>query len=170
MIVPSAISVGESLALTALVPGIDWSGETDCWPKDRHRARVVTPKDRRPWVQFYDTDRNEAWEEHVGTTVLAQLRGVRVDGDRDFTLPLRDKRVMMTLRFYMRKPISYPKRVIHDVRKPDVDNLAKGVIDGLVKGGILEDDNCITDLVVCKRYADEFHPVGVEIELTCLAV
>ena len=170
MIVPSAISVGESLALTAFVPGLDWNGDIDCWPLDRHRARVVNPKDRKPWVQFYDTDRNAAWEAYVGTTVLAQLRGVKVDGDRDFTMPIQEKRIIMNLRFFMRRPASYPKRIVHDVRKPDLDNLAKGVIDALVKARVFDDDNAITDLTTCKRYADEFNPVGVEIEMTFLAL
>lgn len=165
---PSAISVGDSLALRCFVPGIELSGVLEVPPKDRHRARVVHGK--KPWVQFYDTERNRLWEHHTGTTVLAQLRGVVVQGDRDFTLPLTGCRVLMSLRFNLRKPVSYSKKVIHQTVKPDLDNLTKSVLDALVGNGILPDDNCITDLMLAKRYADDSHPVGVEIEMTCLAL
>ena len=167
---PSAISVGNSLLLKAFVPGIELHGATEVPPKDRHRARVVNPKDRPAWVQFYDTERNQVWEQHAGTTVLAQLRGVTVHGDRDFVLPLEGRRIMLNLRFNLRKPSSYPKSVVHATKKPDLDNLTKGLLDALVGSKIISDDNCITDLVLAKRYADSHHPIGVELEMTCLPI
>lgn len=164
---PSAISIGDSLALRIFIPGADLDGTIDVHTKGRHRARVVQGK--KPWVQFYPDKKTEAWELHAGTTALAQLRAVTVQGDKDFVLPLKDCRMLVNLRFNMRRPPSYPKRVQHHTKKPDVDNLAKAILDALVTHGVLGDDNCITDLTISKRYADEIHhPVGVEVDLTCL--
>ena len=165
---PSAFSVGRSVLLRAFVPGIEVHGQLEVPPKDRHRSRVVSPKDRKPFVQTYDTERNRVWAEHVGATVLAQLRGVPVVGDSDFTLPITDCRVILSLRFNLRKPASYPARAAHAIHKPDLDNLTKAILDALVQAKVLDNDQCVTDEVLCKRYADKEHPVGVELEMTCL--
>ena len=101
--------------------------------------------------------------------VVQQLMKVPTEGEgEDFTLPLRDMRVLMTLRFNLPKPKSYPARVVHHTKKPDIDNYAKGVLDGLVKGRIIADDGMITDLVILKRYVEPGHPEGVEVDLTGL--
>lgn len=135
--------------------------------KERPQARVVAPKGGRPFAQFYTPAKTRLWEEHVGQHALMQLRGVEVDGD-DFTLPIKDVRIILNMRFNLRKPSSYPKSVVHAAKKPDLDNLVKGVLDALVSARVIEDDNCITDMQVMKRYASEDHPPGVEVELTCL--
>jgi Holliday junction resolvase RusA-like endonuclease len=77
-------------------------------------------------------------------------------------------RVLLTLRFNLPKPKSYPKRVVHHLKKPDIDNYAKALIDGLVKGRIIEDDGLVTDLTIQKRYLEPGHPEGVEVDLTAL--
>lgn len=111
------------------------------------------------------------WEEHVGAVARAQLLKCEIEGDDDFLLPVKDVRILAHLRFNVPKPVSYPKSVVHAVKKPDLDNLVKSVLDGLVMGAIIEDDNCITDMMVSKRYVHPLdHPEGVEVELTCLKV
>ena len=120
--------------------------------------------------QLYTPKETQQWESHVAESARAQLLSVEVEGD-DFTLPVSEVRVLANLRFNLDKPVSYPKRVVHATKKPDLDNLVKAVLDGLVQGRVLEDDNCITDMMVSKRYSDHLdHPVGVEVELTCLKV
>lgn len=144
--------------------------EDEIVAKERPRARVVTAAGKRPFPSLYTPEKTKAWEEHVGQVALQQLRGVEVDGDEDFVLPVRDCRILVSMRFNLKKPASYPKSVVHVTKKPDLDNLVKGVLDGLVQAGVIEDDNCITDMNISKRYADAVHPIGVEVELTCLPV
>jgi Holliday junction resolvase RusA-like endonuclease len=129
---------------------------------------VVSSPGRKPFVQFYTDKKTVEYEEHVGQQALIQLRTVEVDGDEDFTLPVRDCRIIASLRFNFEKPKSYPKSIVHMTKKPDIDNLIKTVLDGLVKHGVIEDDNCVTDLSLSKRYATPDHPVGVEVDLTVL--
>ena len=44
--------------------------------------------------------------------------------------------------------------VVDKATRPDLDNLAKGVLDCLVDAGVLKDDGMICQLNLCKYYAD----------------
>ena len=138
-------------------------------PLHRHRVRVMTPKGRKPVPQMYADPRSAKWEDYVAEQVIDQLTTTPTEGEgQDFVLPLQDMRVLMTLRFNLNKPKSYPARVVHHTKRPDIDNYSKAVIDGLVKARILKDDGMITDLGIQKRYVEPGHPYGVEIDLTAL--
>jgi Holliday junction resolvase RusA-like endonuclease len=129
----------------------------------------MTPKGRKPFPQMYPDPRSAKWEEYVAVYLANQLTQTPTEGEgQDFLLPLRDVRVLLTLRFNLPKPKSYPARVVHHTKKPDLDNYGKAVIDGLVKGRIIEDDGLITDLTIQKRYIETGHPEGVEVDLTAL--
>lgn len=134
--------------------------------KERPRARIVNGK--KPFAQFYTPQKTQEWEAHIAQHALMQLRSVELEGDDDFTMPIRERRIIVSIRFNLRKPSSYPKSVIYPTKKPDLDNLLKAILDGVVSGGVIDDDNCITDLSVMKRYATDEHPLGVEVDLTCL--
>lgn len=51
----------------------------------------------------------------------------------------------------------------------DVDKLARAVIDGLVKGGAMEDDRHVTSLTAGKRFAEPDESTGVIAEIRSLA-
>jgi len=138
-------------------------------PLHRHRVRVMTPKGKKPFPQMYNDSRSVKWEEYVADQLGVQLRETPTQGEgEDFILPLREMRVLLKLRFNLPKPKSYPMRVVHHTKRPDLDNYSKAVIDGLVKARILEDDGMVTDLTLQKRYIETGHPEGVEIDLTAL--
>jgi Holliday junction resolvase RusA-like endonuclease len=155
---PTAWVAGRTVSLSFFIAGTPLA-------KARPRARVVQPKGGKAWVQFYSDDKSVAWEDTVGVLAKQQIMGMTVQGNRDFRLPL-EGRTIITLRFNLTKPASYSKSVVHMVKKPDVDNLSKAVLDGLVKARILADDNAITDNYVYKRYVAPGHPEGVEVDLT----
>lgn len=124
----------------------------------------------KPIVQFYPHQATVDWEDRVADMAQLQLRGLEVQGDgRDFTLPL-DGRVLLTIRYNLAKPASYPKRIVYPTKKPDLDNLNKALVDGLVKGRIIVDDAKVTDQTELKRYAGPGHPEGVEVDLTVVPV
>ncbi len=56
----------------------------------------------------------------------------------------------------------------HKCTKPDVDNHVKSLFDALNKIAWL-DDSQVVKLSAEKRYCDDEHPVGVEIEIKPLA-
>lgn len=163
---PAIVTAGRAISLSLFVPASEQDGRK-IEPLHRHRARVVTAQGRKPFVQTYPDKRSTAWEEYVAGVTRLQALQTEVDGE-DFTLPIKDMRVMLSIRFNLPKPKSYPKRVVQHTKKPDIDNYAKALIDGLVKARILEDDGLITDLSVYKRYIAPGHPEGVELDLVAL--
>ena len=161
---PGIVAAGAVVNLRLFIPG-------DPIPQSRPRGRVVQASGKKPFVQFYEDKPSAQYKEHVAEVVRFQALKtpvVEVGSGKDFLLPFEDVRCLVTLRFNMKKPVSYPKRIVDHTKKPDFDNLAKGVVDGIVRAGILKDDGCITDATVQKRYADDDHPVGVEVDLTVM--
>lgn len=75
-------------------------------------------------------------------------------------------RVMVNLRFNIRRPSSLPKKTQFPLKGADVDNLAKSVLDALQNVQLIGDDKTCTDLMACKRFEEKDHPEGVEVEIT----
>lgn len=123
---------------------------------------------KKPFAQVYPEPKTREWEEMVADQAQRQITLIPVSGDTDFILPITG-RVLLTARFNLRKPVSYPASVVHVVKKPDLDNLLKSLLDGLVKGRILEDDNVVTDISTSKRYVEPGHPEGVELDITAFS-
>jgi len=71
--------------------------------------------------------------------------------------------VAVEMIFWMPRPKTHLKKdgglrkgkPIYHVGKPDVDNLAKGVLDAMVRHGFLGDDSLVVYLSCSKRYCDE---------------
>lgn len=101
----------------------------------------------------------------MGWQAREQLLRLQADGDLDLAVLPFTGRVIATLAFHLRRPASAPRRVRYPLRKPDVDNLAKSVLDALVNVAVLNDDNIVTDLTISKRFAPPDAPEGVEITL-----
>jgi len=49
--------------------------------------------------------------------------------------------------------------------KPDIDKLARAVLDGLTEGGAWKDDSQVVTLALAKRYADPGEHTGCYIEI-----
>lgn len=72
----------------------------------------------------------------------------------------------MDLHFFFQRPKSLPKKVTHNIKKPDCDNLAKLILDSLeprkrpkksqnpLEGAIYENDAQIVDLWITKEYGE----------------
>lgn len=162
---PAVLAAGQVVSLQLFVPG-----------KPQHQPRPrgrVQGRGEKAWVQFYEEKHVTAYKERVAETCrnqILQTPAVEIGSGGDFLLPFSEVQCLMKLRFNFEKPASYPKRVTEHVKKPDLDNLAKCVMDGVIQGRVLTDDNCITDLTIQKRYADDDHPEGVEIDITVMPV
>jgi len=77
-------------------------------------------------------------------------------------LPI-DIPVVIWLEFYLSRPKTLKKTVKHHVKKPDIDNLSKAILDSMDL--LITDDNLVTWLHAGKFYADEDNPPGVLIKL-----
>lgn len=97
------------------------------------------------------TDQNRAKLKPWRAVVAAHA-----DIGRTFDCP-----VEVTLTFHMPKP--QRPRWTRPAVKPDIDKLARAVLDGLTDGGLIADDARVVDLHVKEYYATSTH--GVELEV-----
>ncbi len=109
---------------------------------------------RGNFTKVYDPPKSREWKEYV-LAVAKQKIG---------KAPLLEGPLKMTLVFYMPRPKSLPKKVIHHIKKPDVDNLVKGVKDAL-SGFCYEDDKQVVDLRAIKKYAPIGEAGGVDVAI-----
>lgn len=117
-------------------------------------------------MQTYTPKKTANWEQEIGEQVGVMLARLRARGDlKAMDLPFT-KRILVTMRTYVPKPASAPKKEVHRLKKPDVDNYAKALLDALEKIHLIDDDKTITDLFASKRYATDAAPPGIDVEIT----
>jgi len=80
-------------------------------------------------------------------------------------VPVPGEPAVVDILFRLPRPKSAPKRVTQPVKRPDVDKLARAVLDGLVDGGAFADDSQVVSLAAQKRFAGAFR-VGCIIYVT----
>ena len=91
---------------------------------------------------------------------------VRAETQRAMELTaITDCAVHVGIRFWLPRPKSLPKRVVHHLKKPDLDKLGRAVLDGLTDGGAWLDDSQVVKLILEKRYVTGDHFPGCVIEI-----
>lgn len=70
--------------------------------------------------------------------------------------------VRLLVAFYMPRPKSLAKRVVHHTKKPDLDKLVRSVADSLT-ATVFRDDSQVCELVAVKHYAADQQPPRVDI-------
>lgn len=109
--------------------------------KHRSTGRVIVT---------HDNPRTKSWQQAV-------LEAAQIAMGFD---PPVDGPVALTLRFYLPKPKSTPRRVVDAVKKPDLDKLVRCAKDGLTRGGVYHDDSQVVAVVARKDFAaDVFDPL-----------
>ena len=83
----------------------------------------------------------------------------RREAERIGWVPLKGEPLAVVMWFYFRQPKSNNTR--HHVQRPDLDNLAKAVLDAL-HGIAFLDDACVVDLRLQKEWANQS---GLEVEV-----
>jgi len=94
----------------------------------------------------------KSWRSAVVDAARAEL-----NGDAPELGPVR-----ITLMFFLRRP-QRPKAGVPIV-KPDVDKLARAVLDGMTDAGVFRDDSQVTTLTARKRYTTETPCVRVFVD------
>jgi crossover junction endodeoxyribonuclease RusA len=74
--------------------------------------------------------------------------------------------VRVMLDFALQRPKSLPKRTSQHLKKPDIDKLARAVLDALT-GILYHDDSEVVRLEVTKRYAAPIEAPSVRITVMC---
>lgn len=119
-------------------------------PVAQQRPRAVRT---RGGVRMYDPDKSRKFKEEIAGLIAADMIQYKQE---KITGPLK-----VVLNFYFKVPASYSKKRRQDIvdgvelftKRPDVDNLAKAVLDAL-NGVLYVDDSQIVELSVCKHYGE----------------
>lgn len=136
-------------------------------PKPKSRPRTVrNPK--TGFVHTYTPATTVNWEQTIVWQAKQALAWVSVNNPGELEGMPFTGRILAEVRFNVVKPKSAPKSVIYPMKAQpgDIDNLAKSVLDALQIAGVIDDDKTCTDLFAIKRFVEEGHPEGVEVELT----
>ena len=67
--------------------------------------------------------------------------------------PVMDVPVVVTAWFFLPRPKSIPKRVRYPAGRPDIDKLARALLDGIT-GVVVSDDSRVVSLYTSKAYSD----------------
>ena len=119
-------------------------------PKGQPRPRAFARKMGSIHVaRFYDSDVADAWKSAV---MLAIMQAAKVGNGWHFT----SEAVSVSITFAMPRPKSHsgakglkPSAPVAHVGKPDVDNLAKLILDQLTRSGnVWRDDSQVVSLTV----------------------
>ena len=94
----------------------------------------------------------KVYEEKICTDFKKHVATVAAEQQGDFEMVEAGVPMWVTMTFYMNRPKAAKKRV-HHVIKPDLDNLAKGVLDGLA-GTLFYHDQGVVGLYLEKEYSD----------------
>jgi len=125
---------------------IQFSIDGDVQPQERPRF-----SNRGGFVKTYDPPKSRKYKEYVAEVA------------KEFAPEqLIDSKITLSIDVYIKIPKSYTKKQRQEIidnenahlKKPDTDNLAKGIKDGLT-GVIWQDDSLINELHVRKFYSDE---------------
>ena len=119
-------------------------------PKERPKARVVTAKGKKPFAQIYTPKTTAEYEQKVANAWKT------ANGDQPFEGPVV---VRMVIGLPIPKSISKKRREAmlamkeRPTKTPDVDNLAKSIMDAL-NHLAYKDDSHVVSLTVKKYYMD----------------
>ena len=128
-------------------------------PKDNLRPLLVRSKTtglRVPVVT--ESNRSvRAWSQLVARGAIEALQR-RPDAE------LLGAGVRLTIRFYLPRPQSLPRRPTAHTKRPDLDKLVRGIMDALT-AVVWQDDSQVCELVATKHYVEADDRARVEIRV-----
>jgi Holliday junction resolvase RusA-like endonuclease len=98
-------------------------------------------------VGAYDPKKSRDYKSSIRIQAIEKLR---VNGSMP---PLYEGALAMQVHAYLPRPKTLPKRIVHHVKRPDGENISKGICDAL-QGVAFKDDAQIVELIIRKSYGD----------------
>lgn len=112
------------------------------------------PRFRRAgnFVQAYDPAKSKSWKESV--------RWQAIESQQKEQWEMLDGAIEASIVFLLLRPKTLPKKVKRHIKKPDVENLVKGIFDAL-EGIAYRNDSQIFRMTVEKHYEDKLPGVSI---------
>lgn len=134
-------------------------------PTPQGSKRIVPTKAGPRMIETNDAQKR-TWREDVRAAVRAHRHETFDTDDVEAMVTWFGEPVELDVTFWLHRPASVSaKRRPYPSVKPDLDKLARGLLDPLVQMGVLTDDATVVDLTVRKRYAAPGEPTGASIEI-----
>jgi len=135
-----------------------WTCTIPLEPMGKQRPRLAKAG---KFARAYTPAKTAQWERDAAIVLRAGWRRPPMDGPCRVQLVAYRKRTI-----YMSAKCRQHLTIC--TSKPDVDNVAKIVLDSLVKARVLADDNLVVELVALKRWAAPGEPGRVEVEVCAM--
>jgi Holliday junction resolvase RusA-like endonuclease len=118
-------------------------------PIPQGSLKAFTPKGWNRPILTSDNKRTKPWKQEVKQMAMEAMAHLVPPVIR-FEKP---QAIGIECRFYFQRPKSTKKAVVDKTTKPDVDKLARAILDSLT-GIVFEDDSQVTTLVAWKGFGD----------------
>lgn len=138
-------------------------GDPKPQPRPRAFARMVGNKSV---ARVYDAGTAEGWKARVVVAGSPVRPTEPVTGPLVITLSFRIARPMGHYRTGKNAHLLSSQAPIDHTAKPDLDNLAKAVLDALTQDGWWRDDSQISCLTIMKRWAEASERPGCSISIS----
>ena len=113
-------------------------------PTPRPRIRIIQPKGKKGFASAYYPAEYERYKNDLALLIKSKR------------IP-KDSYGRIRAIFYLKYPKSTPKKNLieraYHRKKPDADNLLKGLLDGLEQAGVIENDSQFFRIEVQKLYS-----------------
>lgn len=127
-------------------------------PQAQGSMRAFLIKGQNRPIVTYDNKKTKPWKQEISGTAKALMAKEKLER-------CEKGEIHISCRFFFEKPKSTPARVTAKVTKPDVDKLARAVLDSLT-GIVFRDDAQVTSLAASKAFCGTESPhVKIEIEI-----
>ena len=114
-------------------------------PIPQGSTRAFIPKGWSRPIITADNKKTKPWRQEISGTAHDTMASM---GESQI---LRESAVRVECHFYFAKPKSTKKSVTHKTTKPDIDKIARSLLDALT-GVVFEDDSQVTQLWVSKFF------------------
>jgi Holliday junction resolvase RusA-like endonuclease len=124
-------------------------------PQPQGSTKAFIPKGWNRAIITTANSKNKPWRQEVAGMAASYME------ERSLDL-LEELPIQVNVEFFFEKPKSTKKTVMHKITKPDIDKLARSVLDALT-GVVFKDDSQVVRCTLGKSFGS---PARAEIEVT----
>lgn len=128
-------------------------------PSNQAALRILKTRDGRQFIGKTAKSSAKKWSNDATLLLKSYYKGAPIDRPVQLYIDINYAHTIESAKTAKREGLErVPKAT-----RPDLDNLAKLILDSIVQAGILKDDSLIVELAMCKVYSDKsFIVIGID--------